>query len=605
MHVPHASLAPALLSLALAADPAPAPALEIDPLIDLAPREALFACALDLASLTKALESNAWARFARDEAMQTWLKHLAGGELPSLVHVEGAELAQAGIDPRDVERILSSGTTVVFGELAGADPNDMVIGAVIDVSGAREEAARTLGKLLDMLREEAELTGSEHAGIPITGMVAREHENGALFLAELGDRIALAGGSKGHLAQAALTRIVDRWGGANEGGGLLAGERHAASRKGLGFQPQVELFVDLSRFAGLVEASGGFDELELPAELRTEVLGLQWLHVAARAGAGEEIDLRIATGDSGRGLLAELGGLFGGPPRRLLELAPRNAQCLLSQSVDLAGLLQLAESVGKTLDRERTPDVAAALEGSGAGGLLERLTGELAAFGVEVPPRESLLGSVAGLVRGVRGDAPVAAHGMAVLIGMREARDAERALLELVAAPKRARDDSPAGTGALQIETLEGDGPAVHRVKLGAGALPFPLSLHSSATDDLLVLSLSPTAVREALRMMEGEAPSLLESKRFGAALERNAGASTLVMCDTAHLVRSSLSGLETGLGVGRFLMRLSGQDPDDVLPFGDGVPWPDPGLAERYFEGVVSLGVEWRGGVGVRVSGR
>jgi hypothetical protein len=590
-------LATALLPLLLpsaGAPTEPAP-LARDYLLALTPGDAMAALVLDdLGETRAALEESAWLRFARDEQVAGLVQHL----WPSLEQELGKALdlgwfEQMGLDPRALLGAVS-GSAVLFVEVPGHDPDDMVGGLLVELGEDRAPFDELLNKLLDQARQGASVHGAEHAGVSLTIVEAHEAKGGTAILAELGDVVAVVGGANRDHAGRRAREIVERWAGEAEGASLLENETYRSSREHSDFVPQVEAFVNLDAFWDLLEKSGELAQADVPPELFAELRRLSWVRVAGRLAAEEVADLEVALGAPAEGLLGAFASLLGGVPSDLVERIPRNATAVSTLSLDLAGAGALAEDLARAFDAEAYEGLQAGLavtEGMGVDvreEVLGQLTGEVAAFSVEVPARESLFGAAGGILRGIQGASPIPTYGQVLMLGVRDAESIEELLAGLT-------ETSSAAVGTDDVQETwprEVHGRTVHRLEVFQGFLP--VGVHWSATPGALLVSLQPTALGEALRMSAEDGTSIRSNRAFSEILKENRRASLLRVCDSAACLKSRLGALQSLGPVLKVLSAVSGKPIDTYVPVGVDTPWPDAAVVDRYFGGVMYASFSW-----------
>ncbi len=572
-----------------------------DHLLALAPAESFLVVTVsDLSGIRSAMAKNAWLRFARDEQISALVERLAA---PLAAEFDSAELdglRALHLDPRSLLESLS-GAAVLFAEAPSNDPDDMLLGSLLELAEDRTAFDELLGKVLDAARDEVTVTGGEYRGASLTAVAPKvESDPGIAFLAELGDVVAIVGGADKELVRECIQGVVDRWAGVGEDSNALENPRYRAARSAQPFSSQAEVFFDFERFWQLALATGALGGEGFPPELVQEFSRIRWLHGAARIGQDESFDLRFAANLPTEGICGAFASLFGSAPASLLRRIPRQAASLSALSLDLAGLSALIQDLAREFDSDGYEDIRSGLGAAKEKGLdvegdvFAQLTGELALFSVEVPAKESPLGAMAGLMRGLEGSRGIPTLGRALLVGIRDP-ERVRELLAPWAAVEREEPDIGAAPESLPAPLVESiNGFELHSAQVSDWVIP--IGIHWSVTDDALVIGLQPTAVREALRMFDANASSILQNRRFADVIEGNGKALALQIWSSAETIASVLGGLQTAASGLRLYSALTGDERLEGL--GKGVPWPEPSIAERYFEGVVFGAVSLEDGV-------
>ncbi len=563
-----------------------------DYLLALAPPDAMAVAALgDMDEIRAGIKKNAWLRFARDEEVAALVGHfegLFGGEL----RPDWGQLDELGFDPSEFLASLS-GSAVLFSDVPGGNPDDMVLGLLVELGEDREPFHELVEKLLDRSRAEgATVTGGEYQGASVTAVSPPDDDEGAAYLAELGDVIAVVASGDREAALARVRGVVDRWSGASEGGSLLSNETYQLARSRSSFDPQLEVFVDLSVFWKHLMASGELDQA--PPMLAAELERIGWVRCAGRLGEGEETDLEVLLGAPEDGLFAAVASLLGGVPVDLVERIPRNAKGVITMSIDFAGAGALAKDLAREFDPESYQEMQAGLQLTQALGVdveedvLSELTGEFASFSIEVPAQESLLGAAGGVLRGLSGSSVAPTYGRVFMLGVRDTASVS-ATLERITGSVLSQD-----AGAEDhVESVFGH--EVHAANLWEGLVS--IRMYWSAIEGALLLSMQPTALREALRMTTDDGIGIGENGVFASVIEENRRASALAITDTAAslgVLLDTLRSLSSGI---KLASALTGKPIDEMLPIGPDTPWPDISVVDRYFGGVSFKAFEWSDG--------
>ena len=554
-------------------------------LLALTPEKSVSVLAIgNLDEMRASSRKNSYFRFAQDEKVTAFFDEIAGGAMEQLL--AELEVEQVLGSDVDLEAFFASlhGSIVLFSQMPNQDPNNTMIGLMIELGEDRSGFDQVFARLMERIANEITISGSEHMGVPLMTLKPKEPgAQGELHMAELGDAVILMGGAGGPACMTELHGIIDRWAGTSATGGLLESARFKSGRQSLGFDPNIECHVDVQALWTALRNSGELRHTDLPEVLLDEIGQIQWFHGGARIGTGEELDFQLGLAMPQEGILASFTGLFGGVPVDLIRQVPRQSSSLSSLSLDLHGLFDRSLDLVRSFNEEEFQDVQRAMQSVAdmgidiEGDFLAQLTGGYVRFSVEVPPAESLLGMAGAMMGTANGDDPLPTYASATIIGLQDSSRVEAAVDKLIEAFNQQK-----------LTNELANGRQAHSVNFG------PAGIHWAFAPDSMIIGMQPTPVVEALRMMSDDSLSIMEKGRFAELIQGNRRSLHLAICDTSTNLKSILGGLQsTSRMLPMISMMTDFKLPKD-FPINARTAWPAPNIVGRYFEGTISTAVTW-----------
>jgi len=554
-------------------------------LLALTPEESVSVLAIgNLDEMRASSRKNSYFRFAQDEEVVAFVDEIAGGAMEKLL----AELQVEQVLGSDVdlEAFFASlhGSIVLFSQMPNQDPNNTMLGLMIELGDDRSGFDQVFSRLMERVANEVTISGSDHLGVPLMSLQPKEPgAEGVLHMAELGDAVILMGGASGPACMAELHKIIDRWAGTSATGGLLENERFKAGRQSLGFDPNIECHVDVQALWTSLRNSGELRHADLPEVLLDEIGQIQWFHGGARVGVGEELDFQLGLAMPQEGILASFAGLFGGVPVDLMSQVPRQSSSLSSLTIDLHGLFNRCLDLVRSFNEDEFQEVQRSMQGVAdmgidiEGDFLAQLTGGYVRFSVEVPAAESLLGMAGAMVGTANGDDPLPTYASATIIGLQDPSRVEAAVDKLIETFNQQK-----------LTTELANGRQAHAINFG------PAGIHWAFSPDSMIISMQPTPIAEALRMMSDDSLSIMDKGRFAELIQSNRKSLHLTICDTATNLKSILGGLQSTSRMLPMLSMMSDFKLPKEFPINARTAWPAPNIVGRYFEGTVSTAVTW-----------
>ncbi|MCK6444896.1 MAG: hypothetical protein L6Q99_00750 [Planctomycetes bacterium] len=539
-------------------------------LLSLVPRDAfLVARTAPLDTLRADLASNAWWQLLHDPALQP---------LCSTFDEMHGEIAREldGFDPRDL-------LAAVHGQVAffvAADPAfDEPTFGILVVPGADAEPFRKLqATLRTKIGAHADAKPANHAGVGYELLVERPSsaasdapgdDANTLAFVEHSGVVAWLVDDDEVGARAAAQGLIERLQGrapANFGQhpGLIAARTrtHGPTR--------AEFFVDLAALSRKIasEAAAGTTAERVVRELGLD--RLEWLHVRADVGAGENLDFEIAVKLPSDGAITTWLGALRAPSSTFLAKVPQGVAGFGAAGFDLSRLWNDVWSSFQRIDAQSTAAARQQLQAAAQGlagidverDVISQFTGEFAHFAVDVPADEvgALLG-VAGADTAAK-DPNRRALGEVHIVGLRDPLGFEATLDGLI---------ERFGASEM-IGEEEVAGREVNFFELGQHA-----RFSWSFGDDCVFLSPSQTALTKALEhAAKPDAVSAAQDPRF-----------TKLIAEERDSIAFSVASTPATLSALATVLELVADVQPDVPTLAD---WP--ATVERYFKGNLTSSV-------------
>ena len=523
--MPSSMLTP-LLVAALAAERV----VPVHEVLDWVPRDALMVVhAPDFGALRASLERNAfWGFLAEDLGAALGRDPLDVLGVPFGATAEELEWARWWRDH------LARWTGALDGELAAyqvgsVDEGDATYGALARLG---EDAA---AQLIDDFAQRLDLPVVERDGSRSIRVAAEDDLEFAIL--QVGDRLAWVASEVSECVDREKRRVRSIWAG-EESSGFTQAPRWREARAAIADTGGVYGWLDLG-----VALAGVLPEVaEQPADadgLRpidvVRMIGfdrMTFLCGQLSFGEGERLDLDVAVGLPEGGLLADVFDHLGGLPLDLTARVPADVMSASISGFDLAGaydlLIERAAGEAPVLAGVVAGGVAAASEVTGVD-LEDRLVRDVRRGTVSVQVLEPIV-----MPEGASFEQAEAIADMphAMLVGVRDAGDAEETVLELVEAAERF-------AGArFDVDDFEVGGRWLQRVSITDGVME-PVDLFWGVDEGERGSVLGIGKDREwVVRVLDGgPGSSLVDDARTGPILEANRDAWRLDLVRTGQIV--------------------------------------------------------------------
>lgn len=578
--------APLLLSA-----PCVAPTESVDRLWSAVPEDAWVAVATgSFDDWRKRWDAHAFGALLRDAQVQPLFK-LAGQRLGALLEDARADLPEDRRDLADPEAwfgALHGGLAAFLTTVDGSS----AVGLVVELPRSSDELRSRFGRALDLWSRQADTLSSTRAyeGVSLRQFEARELAasdplpDGAVYF-EAADMACLIASDSVDAASKLAEGTLDRLAGRSSSDSLST-SRALREARGTGAAANgFELFVDVGALLRALDARTRQESAEFglgrsaAAERVQQRLGLdkiRYLHAAASLGEGESADFEIALELPRGSLLSTLGGLVGPRPEALLARMPSNCNAVQLGRVDLQGAWTAVQEMLRDADPHSYNDLRNSIEGMAQmtgldfeKQLLAQLTGEFGSFQLPVPaaelsPIEAKLAS-----SGV-------GQGSAAVIGLEDV-DAFQAGLEQAL-------EMAGLASAVQSEQFHGRW--IHELELGQQRVQWFFA------DNFAFVSAHPSALRGAIKVLEGKDPGAVGVDRFAQLLRDYPRAGIVSAMESASFV----SGLLALPQIASQALELAAASDPSMDAFASELrelPWPDPSVAARYFHGSIRSVVE------------
>ncbi|MFT5285767.1 MAG: hypothetical protein ACI8TQ_001935 [Planctomycetota bacterium] len=527
---------------------------------------------------------NSFCRFGQDEEVAKLIEHFTGNLMEeasrefNLDQLLGSEFDEAAF--------LSAlnGSVVVFTQLVDNNPENPIVGLMLELGDDRSGFDQLLGGLLERFKSEVVLSGSEHGGIQIMSASGKNlQEPFTVKIAELGDAVVIVGSQSDKAVGQSITEVVDRWSGDNTDGGLLGTDDFKKARGAQDFDPHVEFHVNIGAFWDGLKASGQLHGSPVPESILNEIGQITWLHGGASIGDGEQLDFQIALSMPKEGLISSFRYLLGGIPVDLLKQVPRQSSSLSTVNLDYQGIFNMALDLLHSFAPDEFAKAQQALQGVAAMGIdiegdfLNQLTGGQANFSVEVPSSESSFGMASSMFGAVKGDSPVASYGSAALIGLLDSARVETAVDNLVEMFWQQE------VGSKIVNEHE-----IKSINFGMAGI------HWAFTESSLLIGMQPTPIAEAIRMLDEGSISVMDKGRFADPILKNRKATNFSIYETQDNLKSIIAGLQSASRMLPMVSMMTGWKPPKGFPINPKTPWPSPSIVSRYFEGTIYSAFTW-----------
>jgi len=550
------------LFFALLSSAAPSPDL-----LDSVPSNAVVVLsARDLDGLRVRASEHAWSSFLADPEIEAVCAYLGEQGVSWEAMLEDSELP---IDPVAFYDSIHD-SVVAFVAPIGPD-REPGFGVLLAPGEERADFEDQFDELLEVLDNELLGSAETYGDVELALFEQpEESEDADLVTFELGGVAAIVGAVDPELALELAYGVVDRLAGQSEEAPASEGAALLDARSSTGGPRSLEAFVDLKAILTLA----GDDEDE-EAKAVMQAIGLtdmRWIYASADIGTGEDLDVSISIHVPAESYLAAYLDLLGPLPRELGAFLPANATSISLFNFDLYGAWTTTLDILDAEAPEQLTELQAGLDmiATSTGldieqDLLAQFSGTFASFMTHVPTEEIEM-AMGGMTSALGVDVSGFDQGNATIIGL-EDPDVVELFLE---------DALAQGQMYAMVEQDDFQGELVNSI-----VMPGMGGIHWSFTDDAVILSEYPTALRAALRKPgHGDSEAALDTPRYEERLDGVSDAAMVSIAETGQTLRLMLAAG----GMIRGVVQASGEAPPELV----NMPLPDPDIATQYFSGTL-----------------